>query len=352
MQDSSILDELDLALVNAVQIAPRGSWQVLGSVLGVDPSTVARRWQRITELGLVWMTAYARLTVPSSFVLGCVEIDCVPAHRDRLATVLARLPQVVSVHHVGSGRDLFVLINARNLTALSRFVLDELSHQPGVRRTSVQPATTVYSEGGHWRLDALSPRQRAELARHALKRTRQGVVTEADRDLLVALSTEGRRSVAELAALTDTSVSTARRRLRRLIDGGLMSIRCEVAQSLTGWPVSAIFWANVPPDELSEVGRRLAKLPEIRFCAAVTGEHNLVMIVWLRSPEDGQRLEEYLAAHLPSLSLAERAITLRQLKRQTRLLDDLGRSIEIVPADPWAELHLNTRPTLLGRSSA
>ncbi|MGP4019793.1 AsnC family protein [Saccharopolyspora sp. 5N708] len=62
MQDSSTLDELDLALVNAVQIAPRGSWQVLGSVLGVDPSTVARRWQRINELGLVWMTAYARLT--------------------------------------------------------------------------------------------------------------------------------------------------------------------------------------------------------------------------------------------------------------------------------------------------
>ncbi|SDZ27575.1 DNA-binding transcriptional regulator, Lrp family [Saccharopolyspora shandongensis] len=340
MQDSSGLDELDLALVNAVQIAPRGSWQVLGAVLGVDPSTVARRWQRITEQGLVWMTAYARLTAPSAHVLGCVEIDCLPAERDGLATLLARLPQVVSVHHVGSGRDLFVIINARSLPALSRFVLDELSHQPGVRRTSVHTATTVYGEGAHWRLNALTPAQRAELAEHAPPRARQGVLTEQDRDLLVALSIDGRRSVAELATLTGTSVSTARRRLVRLVDHGLVSIRCEVAQSLTGWPISAIFWANVPPDELSTVGRILATLPEIRFCAAVTGRHNLVMIVWLRSPEDSQHLEERLAARLPSLSLAERAITLHQLKRQSRLLDDLGRCTEVVPTDPWADLHL------------
>jgi DNA-binding Lrp family transcriptional regulator len=343
MQDSSSLDELDLALVNAVQIAPRGSWQVLGAVLGVDPSTVARRWQRITEQGLVWVTAYGRITVPSATVLGCVEIDCPPAERDGLAMVLARLPQVVSVHHVGSGRDLLVLINAWSLPALSRFVLDELSHHPGVRRTSVRLATTVYGEGGYWRLDALSPAQRAELAKHAPPRARHGMLTEQDRDLLVALSTDGRRSAAELAALTGTSVSTARRRLTRLVDGGLVSIRCEVAQSLTGWPISAIFWANVPPDELSETGRVLAKLPEIRFCAAVTGEHNLVMIVWLRSPEDSQRLEERLAARLPSLSLAERAITLYQLKRQTRLLDDLGRATEVVPTDPWADLRLGIR---------
>ncbi|MDA3648467.1 Lrp/AsnC family transcriptional regulator [Saccharopolyspora indica] len=340
MQDSSSLDELDLSLVNAVQIAPRGSWQVIGSVLGVDPSTVARRWQRITEQGLVWVTAYARLTAPSAFVLGCVEIDCRPSERDRLAVLLARLPQVVSVHHVGSGRDLLVLINARNLPALSRFVLDELSHHPGVRRTSVHTATAVFGEGVQWRLNALSPAQRAQLAAHAPPRAKQGVLTEEDRDLMVALSTDGRRTVAELAELTGASASTARRRLAKLVDRGLVSLRCEVAQSLTGWPVSAIFWANAPADELSAVGRALAELPEIRFCAAVTGEHNLVMIVWLRSPEDCQRLEERLAARLPSLSLAERAITLRQLKRQTRVLDDLGRGTEVVPTDPWAELRL------------
>ncbi|TDD80549.1 Lrp/AsnC family transcriptional regulator [Saccharopolyspora karakumensis] len=340
MQDSSSLDELDLALVNAVQIAPRASWQVIGSVVGVDASTVARRWGRITEQGLVWVTAHARIAEPSAFVLGCVEVRCRPDERDRLAVLLARMPQVVSVHQVGSGRDLLVLLNSRSLPALSRFVLDELSHQPGVRRTSVHAATAIFGEGEHWRLNALSPAQRAELARHALPRGRQGVLTEQDRDLMVALSVDARRSVAELAAVTGASVSTARRRVARLVDQGLVSIRCEVAQSLTGWPVSAIFWANVPAGQLAEVGRALAKVPEVRFCAAVTGEHNLVMIVWLRSPEDCQHVEERLAADFPSLSLAERAITLRQPKRQSRLLDDWGRCTEVVPTDPWAELHL------------
>jgi DNA-binding Lrp family transcriptional regulator len=340
MQDSFSLDELDLALVNAVQIAPRASWQVIGSVVGVDASTVARRWQRITERGLVWVTAHARIATPSEFVLGCVEIHCRPDERDRLALQFARMPQVVSVHQVGSGRDLLVLLNSRSLPALSRFVLDELSHRSGVRQTSVHAATAIFGEGGHWRLDALSPAQRAELARYALPRGRQGVLTEQDRALMVALSIDARRPVSELAAETGTSVSTARRRLARLVDQGLVSIRCEVAQGLTGWPVSAILWANVPAGELAEVGRALAKLSEVRFCAAVTGERNLVVIVWLRSPEDCQRVEERLAVHLPSLVLAERAITLRQPKRQSRLLDDVGRSTEVVPTDPWADLGL------------
>ena len=47
--------------------------------------------------------------------------------------------------------------------------------------------------------------------------------------------------------------------------------------------------------------RQLVTLPEIRMCAAVTGTDNLVVIVWLRSLGDSQRLEEVLAHRFPAL---------------------------------------------------
>ncbi len=46
-----MLDELDLALVDALQVNPRASWAALGDVLELAPVTLARRWQRLAESG-------------------------------------------------------------------------------------------------------------------------------------------------------------------------------------------------------------------------------------------------------------------------------------------------------------
>ena len=43
-------EELDRRLVNVLQIDPRASWAKVGKVLGVSPTTVAHRWQRLVCL--------------------------------------------------------------------------------------------------------------------------------------------------------------------------------------------------------------------------------------------------------------------------------------------------------------
>jgi DNA-binding Lrp family transcriptional regulator len=121
-----------------------------------------------------------------------------------------------------------------------------------------------------------------------------------------------------------------------MIDGGLLSLRCEVAQPITGWPVAATFWARVPPDELDRTATALTGLPEVRLCAATTGADNLVMTLWLRSLGDVQRLEAELARKLPALVLTDRAVTLHAAKRMGCLLDGTGRITDVVPIDPWA----------------
>ncbi|MDH6109724.1 DNA-binding Lrp family transcriptional regulator [Kitasatospora sp. MAP12-15] len=53
-EQATILSEDDLALINALQLRPRASWTVLGAALGVDPVTVARRWNRLARRGEAW----------------------------------------------------------------------------------------------------------------------------------------------------------------------------------------------------------------------------------------------------------------------------------------------------------
>ncbi|MFJ8363572.1 Lrp/AsnC family transcriptional regulator [Streptomyces sp. NPDC093984] len=338
MQDSFILDEADLSLINVMQIAPRATWTEVGKVLGVNAVTATRRWERLSAHGVAWVTAYPNLSWWTEHnCLAFIEVDCEPSARQQVVDTLAHVPQVASVSQLAGGRDLFLVTLFTDLQALSRFVLDHVSRLPGVRATRTHTATHFYSEGNKWRLQALSPDQRAHLTRHAPHSpARDDAFPASGRDVLLALGPDGRRTVADLAHLTSNTVSTTRRRLERLIRSGLASFRCEVSDVISGWPVSAYFWARVPPRDLDKIAQSLLTLPEIRMCAAITGTDNLLVIVWLRSLGDSQRLETKIAERIPTLTLVERAIVLRFTKRMGRLLDGQGRSTGAVPIDPWA----------------
>ncbi|OLT13440.1 hypothetical protein BJF79_20545 [Actinomadura sp. CNU-125] len=52
--DGTMLDEVDLALIDAVQANPRAAWSELGPVLGAAPMTLSRRWRRLTDAGRAW----------------------------------------------------------------------------------------------------------------------------------------------------------------------------------------------------------------------------------------------------------------------------------------------------------
>ncbi|WP_060905008.1 Lrp/AsnC ligand binding domain-containing protein [Streptomyces scabiei] len=56
--------------------------------------------------------------------------------------------------------------------------------------------------------------------------------------------------------------------------------------------------------ELSAVGHTLVRLPEVRNCAAVTGEHNLVVQAALHSVSDVLRLETRLCDVHPGIPVS------------------------------------------------
>lgn len=328
------LDELDLALVHALQVAPRASWAEVGRVLGSTPATLAGRWERLRTEGLAWVTVHPGRQI-RDVAVAFVDVDLEPSRREETIRALCRDSRAVTIEEAARGRDLMLTVLETDQDALARFVLDDLPRTPGVRRVDTHLATGVHWEGSRWRLDALAPAQEAALETRARRPPASPVtmLPTSHWPLVEALTADGRRSAADLARVTGRNPATVRRQVARLLASDLLSFRCEVAQVQSRWPTVCTWLATVDVDELDRTIRSLTTLPELRLCASTVGSTNLLFTVWARSAGDLLRLEKLLGRELPSLHLEESAVMLRAPKRMGWILDADGRNTgEVVPS--------------------
>ncbi|WP_181860793.1 Lrp/AsnC family transcriptional regulator [Streptomyces diacarni] len=339
MRETVVASELDLALVHALQLRPRASWAELAPPLGVTPGTLARRWERLTGAGLAWVYAapgreFSR-TRCSAFVL----VRCRPGARGRLAERLAGLREVVTVELTASGSAALLLdVLAPDLPSLTALVLERLERLPGVTGVDTLLTTSLPLEASRWRLRSLDAGQLAALGR-AGARPRDPVssvgLDDVDHALLDVLVRDGRAGFAALAEHTGASPATVRRRLRRLTESGVIVFRCDMADELTGLPVPVTFLGRAPARDVNAVHRTLAALAECRLVAAVTGRDNILVTLWLPGVGDIQRRETALCARLPSLTVTDRIVGLRTVKRMGHLLDQQGRRTGTRSIRPW-----------------
>jgi DNA-binding Lrp family transcriptional regulator len=329
------LDELDLALVNALQMAPRAPWAQLARPLGVDAATLSRRWSRLRDSGEAWVTCYAAPSQVTYGALALIEVSCVPQAREALAEQLARHPQAMSVELVAGSCDLLLTVAAATMSLMSRYVL-ALGRIEAVTATRTHLVQHVHRDGSEWRMDSLSRDQRRDLAEEdGGVRSAAATLTPEDRVLLLALAEDGRRSVTSIAAELGRPESTVRRLLHSLLHGGRAVLRCDAAHLYAGWRSSATLWMSVPPAQLMAAGDELSRLRSTRMAASVSAEANLLSVVWLHALDDLARYEVQAAARITSVRVLNRAVNLRWIKRMGRLLGDDGRSTGCVPVDPW-----------------
>ncbi len=326
-------DELDVAIVDAVRSAPRASWQKLGGVLQVDPATVSRRWARLESEGVAWVTAYpsGRLTPACALV----EVDCSLGRAADVALALAEDPQAATVKVTSGARDVMLLAQAPTLDALSAYLLDLVGRVPGIARVRSHVVTGSTLEASRWREGALNPDQRRRLGvRPGPRSDDADTLTDADTRVLRALHTDGRMSFERLAEHAGISPVTARRRLSRMLEAGLITIRCDVSRHLSGRSVSAVFFGSLDVRDLAGAEERIRALPGVRASTFVAGPFNVIVDAWLRSPAEVHDLEWRMGRKLPELRVQDRSVVLRMTKLLGRVLDDEGRCVRSVPLVP------------------
>jgi DNA-binding Lrp family transcriptional regulator len=329
------VDELDVALLDALHINPLASFEELGTVLEVSPVTAARRWHRLVSSGRAWVSSAPGTQLPIRAAL--FEAECQPGAAAAVADEFAAIPQVFSVNITTGQDNLYAFVVAADQPMLAALVVDTLPAIAGLNRVQSALMTQLFS-GTRWRLGGLSPDQVRAVTPEPAKTNPAHEFDAFDRELFLALQRDGRLSFRDLAAAVERPEPTVRRRLGLLTHAGMLAFRTDFARVQAGWPSAVALKLSVTGSAVAAVGRTLVRYPETRFCVAVTGggAANLFVTMQLHHVSDLDPVIHRLSAEHPGVALLDTRVVLRSVKSWGRLLGLDGRAQDVVPVDLWA----------------
>lgn len=327
------LDSDDRRLIAALQLRPRASWTELGGVLGRSPVTLARRWERLSDAGVAWMTVAPNLQ-PGTGALGLgvalVELRVPPGQVLPTAAELAQVPEIATIDVTAGSRDLVLTVIAPDEESLARLLLERLHSLGTVLSIHSHPVTRTYVDGSSWRMPGLTELERTRLAAHPTPSNRARVTPLAEA-VARELARDGRVSATELAARLDLRPRRARELIAEVVGTGRLRFRTELARRQSGYPLCTWYLLRTPASQRDQVAQRIATLQQARAVVAVVGQYDLAIDVWTRTMDDVQRLEATIEERLSGVQIADRAVVLRTVKLMGRLLDDAGCARGFVP---------------------
>jgi len=118
------VDELDIALLDALHVNPQASFEELGRTLDISPVTAARRWRRLVSTGRAWVSSAIGPRLPVRAAL--FEAECRPGAAQQVAAEFASRPQVFSVNITTGADNIYALLVAVDQPLLSELIVDVL----------------------------------------------------------------------------------------------------------------------------------------------------------------------------------------------------------------------------------
>ncbi|MBI4234406.1 MAG: Lrp/AsnC family transcriptional regulator [Chloroflexi bacterium] len=109
---------------------------------------------------------------------------------------------------------------------------------------------------------------------------------ELDRKIVAILQTNGRASNARIAREVEVSEGTVRRRLKRLVQDGVIKVVAIPDPERLGYRTEALVGIQVDPDKIDAVANRLMDLKEAQWVAVTTGAFDVFLWVTLASSDD------------------------------------------------------------------
>ena len=114
-----------------------------------------------------------------------------------------------------------------------------------------------------------------------------------DRKLIGLLQVNGRASNAGIAREVGVSEGTVRRRLRRLIQEGIVRVVGVPDPQKMGLNTVALVGIQADPDKMDSVAAKLAQLSEVQYVSLTTGSYDIFIWVAMASSEElGQFLRQ------------------------------------------------------------
>jgi Lrp/AsnC family leucine-responsive transcriptional regulator len=144
-----------------------------------------------------------------------------------------------------------------------------------------------------------------------------------DRRILELLQDNGSLSNVELAERVHLSPSACLRRVNLLVESGLVEgSHLILNQARAGFEGTAYVYIALRGQDrkmLSAFEAAMADVPQIQECYLVAGESDYLLRVVFRNMQDLERLHSDVITRLPGVERVQSTLTLRTVKRSTRL---------------------------------
>ncbi|NGO15326.1 Lrp/AsnC family transcriptional regulator [Streptomyces sp. HC44] len=326
-----MFDTMDFAIVNALQINPRISWAQLGQLLTVDPSTLSRRWSRVTREGRAWSSCFHVVNVQmKDLATAVVQIGCEPGRRESVIEQLSGEAPVVTIHCTSGARDLVLTVSLPGRTAVDRYVDQVIAAVPGVRRMETSYMRRVFKQGTDWRPYALTTAQARAVAATLPSAPADPKPNAFLLELIAAIGDDVRRPISELQRRVGRSLSAVSRGVDTLLMASWANWRIDFSHALGGWE-EVMLWLDVPQNELENVAGTLRRLPQLRWCSSITGTANMIATVCLRDLAELDEIEGRLAVGFPMARVTDRCVVPRIAKRMGHVIGYDSRLERYVP---------------------
>jgi Lrp/AsnC family transcriptional regulator for asnA, asnC and gidA len=139
--------------------------------------------------------------------------------------------------------------------------------------------------------------------------------------IIAQLQHDGRMPITELAERLGTSMATARRKLRRLLDEGIIQVGAIINPMYLGYRTVASIGLNVQPGTADAIAERLAALENVHFCSITIGRFDIVIWTLHREPDELNRFIKDELGKIPGVVRTETTMHMEIKKRTFKYMD-------------------------------
>jgi DNA-binding Lrp family transcriptional regulator len=339
-QQTFTIDALDRRLIHALLRDGRLPFRRIADVLGSSEQTIARRYRRLREAGVVRVVVLRdpRRSRENVFV----RIRTKPGAAAPIGETLARRDDTSWVTLATGGTEVTCAMRSDDPRERDTLILERLPKVGQVTDVSSATLLHVFGEGASAEWSALDdPLDAAELDALGARRPRPGelaagadepVLSADDDDLLRHLARDGRMTYAALAAQVGRPEAVVARRVGALLERGTLFVSTEIATGPLGFRTTASLWLTVAPSDLEHVGTEIAAHPEVEFSGAISGSANLVVSAICRDSPDLYRYLTRRLGAIEAIRQSEVVVATRRLKQAGTIMD--GDRLPSPLADP------------------
>lgn len=266
-----MIDDIDLDLIAALQTAPRASFDVLARVLDSSSRTVARRYARLVDEGLMRVICEIEWSLLAEGLPATVWIATDPGRAPEVARALAARADTPFVSLASGVADVFCMVHGPTRADTTRALTTALPAMPGVRTLRTEWMLRRLTSTSAWRLPRLTSDQITALTGQntvqSVAHPRDTPLSGLEHDTVAALRHDARMPFSTLARTLDITESRARRTVAALLASGLLRPRVEVDPRDIGYAVEVVLSVGCRPGAVQRLAASLADHPATRFLA-------------------------------------------------------------------------------------